>query len=173
MSAAPAEPRRIRLRHLAVAALAALVLALAPAARAQSSAQVRLIGIIPPHASVQFGTSNPAVVSITLNNSRSEIPLFNLTDSNNGGEGYTISVQALNVTAAGQPQLVAQEGNGAPVPFQLNYNGQPLLFENGTATLKTIGGQKMGDGSGALGLVPLGQGNGAYTTTLQFVIRGN
>ena len=163
--------------RIPIALLAAvLALALAPGAgRAQSSAQVRLIGVIPPHASVQFGANNQAVVSFDLGNTSGVIPLFTLNDSNNGNEGYTISVQALDRSAQGQPQLVPRDGSGAPVPFQLTYNGEALTFENGRATLKTIGGQKSGDGSGALGLKPLGQGsgNGAYTTTLEFVIRGH
>jgi hypothetical protein len=144
-------------------------------AAAQSSATVRLVGVIPPHASVDFGVNNPGVVTLNLNNPQGTIPLFNLVDSSNGGEGYTISVVSTNNSAQGVPELIAQDGTGDPVPFQLTYNGQPLQFQNGSATLKTIGGDKNGDNSGALGLVPLGKSatNGSYTDTLQFVIRGH
>jgi hypothetical protein len=152
-----------------------LAIAAMQPASAQSSATVRLVGVIPPQASVQFGVNSPGVVTLNLDNPQGTIPLFNLLDSNNGGEGYTISIVSTNNTAQGVPELVARDGTAAPVPFQLTYNGQPLQFQNGSATLKTTGGENTGDKSGALGLVPLGQGgtNGSYTDTLQFVIRGH
>jgi hypothetical protein len=144
-------------------------------ASAQGNATVRLVGTIPPHAAVQFGADNPAVVTINLNNPQGEIPLFNLIDFTNGGESYTISVVSTNRSEKGQPQLVAADGSAEPVPFQLVYDGQPLQFQNGSAMLKSIGSQNMGNNSGRLGLVPLGKSvaNGNYTATLSFVISGN
>lgn len=168
---------RVRSRRpIAGLFLAAAVLALNTAA-ARADATVRLVGHIPPQATIQFGSngSSTAVVPIDLSHPQGEVNLFNFTDSTNGGESYTISITSANMSDQGTPQLVSQGGSAAPVPFQLMYNGQPLQFQNGVASLKTIGGQNFGNNNGALGLMPLGTANSNtnYTDTLVFNIVAN
>lgn len=165
--------RSLRLASAILAIGAGGVLALdAPGAAAQSSAVVRLVGHIPPQATIQLGASGAStVVSLDLSHPQGTINLLNFTNTTNGGEAYTISISSTNLSADGTPQLVAADGTSAAVPFQLVYNGQPLQFADGVASLDTIGGQSVGNGTGALGLVPLGQaGNGNYTDTLVFNI---
>lgn len=145
----------------------------APSAWAQASATVRLVGHIPPQATISLGAAgvSSTVVSLDLTHPNGTINLLNFTNNSNGGESYNISISSDNLAADGTPQLVSADGTAAAVPFQLVYNGQPLQFANGVAVLNSIGGDNLGSGNGALGLVPLGQaGNGNYTDTLVFNI---
>lgn len=144
----------------------------APSVWAQASATVRLVGHIPPQATIALGAAGASstLVSIDLSHPQGTINLLNFTNTSNGGESYDVSITSANLSADGVPQLIAADGTAA-VPFQLVYNGQPLQFANGVALLNSIGGDTLGSGNGSLGLVPLGQaGSGNYTDTLVFNI---
>jgi hypothetical protein len=136
---------------------------------AWADATIRLVGQMPPRASLLLG-GGTAVVNVNLTGTSSQV-LFNLGDSTNGGAGYTISVISTNAQGQDQPVLTAADGS-ASVPYELTYGGVPLHFENGTATIKTLNADNNGDGTGNVALVPLKAGNSgtSYTDTLQFVI---
>lgn len=155
-------------RHTALA-LSCAVGVIAAGSIAWADATIRLVGQMPPKASLALG-GGTAVVNVNLTGTSSQV-LFNLGDSSNGGAGYTISVVSTNAQGEGQPVLTAADGS-QPVPYELTYDGVPLHFENGTATIKTLTADNKGDGTGNVALVPLRKGtpSASYTDTLLFVI---
>ncbi len=159
-----------------IAATLAL-LATATVSMAQLSGTLTIQGTV---ASVVSITVAPVAGydSLDIVNGVTAQTVANLTERCNHKPGYTVTMTSLNAGAAGNTLFLADTAGGAgtdTVPYSLTYNGVPVTFASGSATLTDTNAKTPSAGVTkplAVTLAASWVAQATYADTLTFTIAG-
>lgn len=157
--------------------LTLVLLGTAAVGLAQSSGTLTIQGTVPVTASISVAPLS-GYNTLDIVNGVSAQDVANITEKTNDKNGYTVTMTSLNAGASGNSLFLADTAGGTgtdTVPYSLAYNGVPVTFANGSATLTDATGRTLQAGvvkALAVTIAASWVNSATYADTLTFTIAG-